>query len=138
MGKEGVAYNSLQIRGNLEMGKLRIEEVALDGKTLGLSTQGEIDLIDQKIDLTVLVAPQKTVDRVVKRIPGVRYVLGGALISYPVRVRGDLKDPQVSALSPSAVGSELFGMMKRTVGLPIRLVQPVLRDRGKKQGFPEE
>ncbi len=138
MGKGGIAYNSIQIRGNLEKGKLRIKEAALDGKTFDLSTQGQIDLIDQKMDFIVLVSPQKTVDRVVRLIPGVRYILGGTLISYPVRVRGELKNPKVSALSPSAVGSELFGIMKRTVGLPIKMIHPLRPGKEKEQGTLEE
>jgi hypothetical protein len=138
MGKKGIAYNSLQVLGDLENGKLRIKEAALDGKTLDLSTQGEIDLIDQKMDFIVLVAPQKTVDRVVKLIPGVRNILGGSLISYPVRVRGGLKNPKVSALSPSAVGSELFGIMKRTIGLPIEMMPPSRPGKGKEQGPIQE
>ncbi len=133
MGKEGLAYDLIQVRGILENGKLMVKEAALNGKTLEIAAQGEIDLINQNLDLTVLVAPQKTVDRVVKRIPGVRYILGGTLISYPVRVRGDLKNPNVSALSASAVGSELFGILKRTVKLPIKVVQPILPGREKEE-----
>ncbi len=83
-------------------------------------------------------SPQKTADRVVKLIPGVRYILGGSLISYPVRVRGDLKNPRVSALSPSAVSSELFGIMKRTVGLPIKMMDPLRPGKEKEQGTLEE
>ncbi len=138
MGKGGIAYDSFHVKGNLEKSKLKIEEGVMDGKTLKVAAQGEIDLTDQKMDLIFLVAPLKTLDRVVKLIPGVRYILGGSLISYPVRVRGDYKDPKVSALSASAVGSELFGIMSRTVGLPIKIVNPILPRKEKEQGPLEE
>ncbi len=138
MGKKGIAYNSIQVLGNFENGKFRIKEGVLDAKAFDLSTQGQIDLIDKKMDLIVLVAPQKTLDRAVKLIPGVRHILGGSLISYPVRVRGDLKKPKISALSPSAVGSELLGIMKRTIGLPTEMIQPLRPNKEKKQNAPQE
>jgi hypothetical protein len=138
MRKKGIAYNSIQVLGNFENGKFKIKEGVLDAKTFDLSTQGQIDLIDKKMDFIVLVAPQKTVDRVVKLIPGVRQILGGSLISYPIRVRGGLKNPKVSALSPSAVGSELFGIMKRTIGLPIEMMAPLRPGKEKEQEENQE
>jgi len=91
---------------------------------LEMAGQGEINLIDRKINFTVLVAPLKTVDRITKRIPLVNYILAGTLVTIPVKVQGDLKDPKVTPLSPSAVGGELFAIMKRTLGLPFKVIEP--------------
>jgi len=124
MGKEGLRYDVIKVRGNVQNGKLNIKEAILDGPTVELVSRGEIDLVDQKINLTVLVAPHKTVDRIFKRLPLVSDILGGTLISYPVKVRGDLAAPRVSALSPSAVGSELLAIMKRTFHLPVKIIRP--------------
>ena len=81
-----------------------------------MAGQGEMDLAEGKVNLTVLVAPLRTVDRVINLIPLVRYILAGTLITVPVKVSGDLKDLKVTALPPSAVGSELLGIM--TLHLP--------------------
>ena len=85
--------------------------------------QGEIDLADRKISLTLLVAPLKTVDRITKLIPLVSHIFAGTLVTIPVKVQGDLKDPRVTPLSPSAVGAELLAMMKRTLGLPFKIIE---------------
>jgi uncharacterized protein YhdP len=124
--KEGVDYKLIKIRAAFNDGKLMIEEAMLDGPTLEMVAKGEIDLMNQELNLTVLVAPLKTVDRVVKLIPVVRGILAGTLITIPVRVHGNLKDPKVTALSPSAIGSELLGMMKRTLGLPFKVIEPLM------------
>jgi hypothetical protein len=124
LGKEGFAYDSFTVKGNLQGGKLILKEAILDGSSMELAGQGEIDLIAGKMDLTVLVAPLKTVDFAVKQIPIVRDILGGTLVSIPVRVRGALENPTVSPLSPSAVGSELVGIMKRIIRLPMKIIQP--------------
>ena len=135
-GKEGVDYKLIKIRAAFQNGKLIIEEVTLDGTTLEIAAKGEIDLMNQELNLTVLVAPLKTVDRIVKLTPVVRGILAGTLITIPVRVHGSLKDPKVAALSPSAIGDELLGMMKRTLGLPFKVIEP-LRPRKKEESTEE-
>jgi hypothetical protein len=126
MKKEGLSYKHVTEIGSLQNGKLIIKEATLDGHTLQMAAQGEVDLVEGKIDLTVLVAPLRTVDRIINLIPLVRYILAGSLLSLPVKVSGDLKDPKVTALSPSAIGSELLGMMKRTLHLPFKVIEPLM------------
>jgi len=125
-GKEGVDYKLIKIRAAFHGGKLMIEEATLDGPALELVAKGEIDLMNQELNITALVAPLKTVDRIVKLIPVVREIFAGTLITIPVRVHGSLKDPKVIALSPSAIGDEILAMMKRTLGLPFKVIEPFM------------
>ena len=129
--REGLAYELATMEGSFQNGKLIIKEVTLDGPVLEMAGQGEIDLAEGKIDLTLLVAPLKTVDRVIKLIPLVRYILAGTLLSVPVKVSGDLKDPKVTALSPSAIGSELLAIMERTLDLPFHVINPLSPEKKK-------
>jgi len=110
--------------------------VLIDGSSMEIACRGDIDLIDKKLDLTVLVAPLKTVDRIVKKIPLIRAITAGTLVSIPVKVRGDLTNPKITPLAASAVGSELLGIMKRTLKLPIKVIQPVLPEE--KEDAPQE
>jgi hypothetical protein len=126
MKKEGLSYKHLTQIGSLQGGKLMIKEATLDGPTLQMAAQGELDLAEGKIDLTVLVAPLRTVDRIINLIPLVRYIFAGRLLSLPVKVSGDLKDPKVTALSPYAIGSELLEIMKRTLVLPFNVIDPFM------------
>jgi hypothetical protein len=124
LGKEEFAYDSFTLKADLQEGKLILKEAILDGSSMELVGQGEVDFMAETMDLTVLVAPLKTIDFAVKKIPLVRSILGGTLLSIPVRVRGDLRDPTVMPLSASAVGSELTDIMKRAFRLPIKVVHP--------------
>jgi hypothetical protein len=133
-GKEGVDYKLIKIRAAFRDGKLMIEEVMLDGPTLELVAKGEIDLMNQEMNLMALVAPLKTVDRIVKLTPVVREIFAGTLITIPVRVHGSLKDPKVTALSPSAIGDEILAMMKRTLGLPFKVIEPLVPRKKEKSG----
>jgi hypothetical protein len=124
--KEGLPYKHVTVIGSLQNGKLIIKEATLDGPTLQMAAQGEVYLAEGKVNLTVLVAPLRTVDRIINLTPLVRYIFAGTLITVPVKVSGDLKDPKVTALSPSAIGSELLGIMKRTLRLPLHIIQPLV------------
>ncbi len=123
---KGFAYNSITANGVFEDGKLIIKDTSIDSPSMGIAIEGEINLIKKKVNLVVLVAPFKTVDRIVKIIPLVGNILGGNLISIPFRAIGDLGDPDVIPLSPTAVGSGLLSILERTLKLPITIIQPVL------------
>ena len=135
-GKEGVDYKLIKIRAAFHNGKLMIEEVTLDGTALEMVAKGKIDLMNLEMDFTGLVAPLKTVDRIVKLTPVVREIFAGTLVTIPFRVHGSLKDPKVTALSPSAIGDEILGMMKRTLGLPFKVIEPLM-PRKKEDGSEE-
>jgi hypothetical protein len=49
-------------------------------------------------------------------------------VSIPVRVSGDIHDPLITPMSPTAVGNRLFNLLKNTVQLPIKLVEPLFDD----------
>jgi len=122
LAKEGFAYDSMEAKGNLHDGKLTVKGGIVDSPSMKIIWQGDIDLITKKLDLTVLVAPLKTADRIIEKIPWVGEVLGGTLISIPIKITGDIRDPTVIPLSASAVGSEILGIMKRILRLPIKVI----------------
>jgi len=134
--KGEMGYKAIQARGDLQSGILSIKELFMEAPAMQLVSQGEIDWVNQKIDFMVAVAPLKTVDWVVQRIPIVDYILKGTLISIPVRVHGDLNDPKIIPLDPSLLGSEFVGIMKRTLKLPFKLVQPFVKDLKKPSQNP--
>jgi hypothetical protein len=133
---KGFAYNSIIATGVFEDGKLIIKDATIDSPSMGIAIEGKIDLIKKKVNLVVLVAPFKTVDRIVKLIPLFGNIMRGNLISIPFRAIGDLGDPDVIPLSPTAVGSGMLGILERTLKLPITIIQPVLpgsKDEEKKE-----
>ena len=135
--KKAMKYKSLRAKGELQSGKLTIRELVLDASAMQVASQGEIDFINQRVDLVMAVAPLKTVDWIVKRIPLIDHLLEGTLISIPVRIQGDLKDPRIMPLDPSQIEPGLIGLMKRTLKLPFKVVQPIAKHPEKFQAQPE-
>lgn len=124
MRKEGLQYRSLANRGEIQDGNATVTMV-LDGD-LPMVGHGKVDLVTQKLDLQILVAPTKTTNTVIRKIPVLGHILGGTLVQVPVRVTGTFEDSKVSLLEPAAVAKNLLGIAERTFLLPVELIRPVL------------
>ena len=123
LAHDGFAYNSLSVKGTLSGDKLKIGEAVLDGSSMNIVAQGEIDLRTRKVDIVALASPLKTIDTILRWIPVVRYILGGSVVSIAVKAKGDLDDPAVSILSPSEIVKGLLGVVERTLKLPVRIFE---------------
>lgn len=132
--KDGFAYDNLSLSGALSDGVLIIDEAIIDGASMELAGSGTVDLTNREADLTVLVAPLKTLDTLVKYTPIINDLLDGNLVSIPVKVTGDIADPKIVPLDPRSVGSNILGLMKKTFGLPAKLFQPLRNLGGSRSG----
>ena len=126
LAQKGMAYNTIDGDFRLEKGKLIVKDGHMDGVSMGIAVNGEIDLVKDTIDLKLLVAPFKTVDWVVRNTPITNDILNGTLITIPISATGSLKDPMFTFLSPRSVGEGLLGIMKRTITLPVKIFEPIL------------
>ena len=131
--QEGFGYNSFKFKADIQNGKLYLKEAVIDGTAMEIASHGSIDLTNKKVDAVVLVAPLKTVDFVVKKIPLVRNILKGTLIAIPFKIQGTLDNRKVT-LAPSELGKGLLGIMKRTLHLPIDIIQPIIPGEKKNPG----
>lgn len=133
--KNGIPYDIFSIRGFIQDGTLTVSEGVIKSPLMNLAANGDIDLMNDRLDVTVLIAPFKKVDAVVKKIPLVGDILGGTLVTVPLRVQGPFKDPKVTPVPPSAIGEGLLGIMKRTVELPFEVIDDVT-PKGRSAGTP--
>jgi hypothetical protein len=104
--------------------RLVLKEFVIDAASMEIAGQGNIDFIDKEVDLKVLVSPLKTVDFLIKKIPLITDIVGGTLVTIPVRVKGHIDEPDISYLSPADIGSGLLGIMKNTLELPVKIIHP--------------
>ncbi len=126
---KGFPYDRLEVVGRVRNGRLRIEEGVIESPGLKIFAEGTMDLPTGRLDLVVLVAPLRTVDTLLSHIPLLGEVLTGkskTFLSFPFKVTGTVSDPKVTPLPPSAIGGGLLGVVKRTLQLPFKVIQPVL------------
>ena len=128
---KGFAYSTISMEGEFSAGKLLVNSLFMDGKTLEIVGQGEIDLVAGSINMELMAAPFKTVDSIIKLIPGVNFLFGGSLIAIPMSVKGDLKDPTVQAISADSMSSGLQRLWKRTTSSPSKLLDLLTPQKSK-------
>ncbi len=123
LGEKGFGYDAIRAHAAIKAGMLDFDNILLDGHAMKISGKGTVNLVDEMVDLTLLVAPLKTIDRLVKQVPVVGYITGGSILSVPVRIRGSASDPSVVLLPPAAVGRGLVGILERTLKVPLKVVE---------------
>jgi len=127
--EEGFAYSKIDITSHIEGNRLKIDKAFIDGEGLNIFGQGTINLDDWSADLILMVAPLKTVDAVVSKIPLLGKVAGGkdkAVISIPVALKGNLRDPKVTILPPEAIGEGFLNLVGNTLMMPFQILSPLL------------
>ncbi len=131
---EGLAYREIEIKAQLKNSQIDLEKAVIDGASAEIAAKGSLDLQADEFDLIVLVAPLKTVDAIVKFTPIINTWLEGTLVSIPVKVSGPFDDPRITPLAPSAVGSSILNLLKNTIQLPVKLVEPLWDDEDDEEG----
>jgi len=125
---EGFPFSQMDIKGIIKDNNLIIDHAIIKGKGLNLFGRGKIDLDDMDADMIVLVAPLKTIDTIVSKVPLLGKAIGGkdaTIVAFPVKIKGQIKDPEVTVLSPDAVGGAMIDLVKNTLMLPFRILSPI-------------
>ena len=122
MKEEGFAYNAVSAKADIKDGTIIIQEGIIDGLTMDITTSGNVDLVEEKLDLAILVAPVKTLYTILQKIPIVKRLTKGGLIAVAIKVEGDFADPKYRKYPSTAVGSNLLEMMKKTADAPFKVI----------------
>ena len=129
---EGFPYKKISANWHLDNGKLKLEHGIIDSPSTEIVFEGAIDIIERQVDMRVMVAPLQTANYIVKKIPIVRDIMAGSIISIPFKVSGDLGNPTVVPLHPKSVGKGLLELMGRTLKAPVKILQPLKLENIKK------
>ena len=135
--KEGLPYDLIRVKASLKNGKIHIHEGVMNSTAMDIVVQGDMDLLNEQLNLSMLASPFTLTDRLIRLIPVAGYILGGTLISVPIKVDGPMKDPKVRILPFSEIGSGMWGIMKRTLETPVKIVEPLVGE-GKKPKNKED
>ena len=123
--QKGFGYKNIIVEADIKDSIIYLNKAIVDGDDMTLIFKGKIDPFNDKINLTCLVAPLKTIDLIIQKIPIVNTILEGRLVSIPTKVSGKLSDPTVVPLHPSAVGKGIVNMMTNILKTPIRLLDKI-------------
>ncbi|MCD6580605.1 MAG: AsmA-like C-terminal domain-containing protein [Desulfuromusa sp.] len=128
MDKEGMPFSLLEGSFQIGAGQLKTEDLKITSEAMNLSMVGTQGLIDDTLDFTLGVMPLRTVDKIITSIPIAGWVLAGedkALITAHFKIEGTSENPRVTAVPIDSVSKTVFGIFKRTLGLPVKMVKDI-------------
>ena len=121
---EAMPFDEFTVEGQMEDGRVSIREAALKSPSFTMVGSGTVGFLDKSLDLTILARPFSTVDRILQKIPVLRYILGGNFLSVAAKVTGKLDDPKIRLAPAKDVGQGLVNILARTVKLPVQVFDP--------------
>lgn len=116
--KNSFNFNTIQGKFDLADGIFSTDSFTMDASAFDLFGQGKIDAMRKKIDMEVKVAPFGTIDKIIRSIPYLGFVLTGksqSLFDYSLSVKGNLEDPEVHYVPLKNTFKSLTGYIKRLV-----------------------
>ena len=121
----GFRYKVLKIDGHVVNNILILDKAVMEGEGMDIIAQGNINLPDLESDLTIFIVPFKSIDKIINMVPWVGRIIGGKkrhILTYPVRVTGNLREPELSVLSPTAIGKAAIDFVFDTITFPLDLL----------------
>lgn len=121
----GFRYKTLEVNGHVAENRLILDKAVMEGEGMDIMAQGHINLRTLDTDLTFFIVPFKTIDKIINMMPLVGRIIGGKkrhIVTYPVRVTGNLRSPDLSVLSPTAIGKAAVDFIFDTLTLPLDLL----------------
>jgi hypothetical protein len=93
-----------------------------------MNAVGQVNLVDDTVDMTVAVKPFQNIDRIISKIPIAGWLLTGkeqSLVVAYYRVSGSVRDPQVAPIPLKSVGRTVFGIFRNLLEIPEALIGPL-------------
>jgi hypothetical protein len=125
---EGMPFSLLEGSLHIANDSVSTDDLKITSEAMNLSLVGSQRLSDSTLDLTLGVMPLGTVDKVVSNIPIAGWILTGeekTLVTAYFKIEGRSDNAQVSAIPIDSLSDTVFGIFKRTLNLPGRLLQNI-------------
>ncbi len=123
---KGVPYDELIYKGLIIGGQFEVDEFDMQGPAFNIFGSGNIDFINNLIDLTGGIQPLQTIDKILASIPVVGYIMTGehkTFVVIPITVQGPFDDIKIRTQTIAGMGTKTIGMIQRFFGTPVRLLR---------------
>ena len=126
MDEDGMPVTLLDATIQIDAGKATTKDLTITSEAMNLSLVGTHNLIDDSLDFTLGVMPLRTVDKIITSVPIAGWVLTGknkALVTAHFKIEGTSEAPEVTPVPIESISKTIFGLMQRTLSLPIELIK---------------
>ncbi len=126
MDEDGMPVTLLDASIQIDAGKATTKDLTITSEAMNLSLVGTHNLIDDSLDFTLGVMPLRTVDKIITSVPIAGWVLTGkdkALLTAHFKIEGTSEAPEVTPVPIESISKTIFGLIQRTLSLPIKLIE---------------
>ncbi len=123
---EGFSYNKMAATFQIRDGILRSDDFYFDSDSLQASAAGSYQTNDKKIDMTVIVQPLETIDKIIGLIPIVGWIVTGEKNRFVViclKVQGSADNPSITLAPVDTISEPVTGILLRILKLPVEIVR---------------
>jgi hypothetical protein len=123
LNNEAMPYRLISAKGRVAGQSIIAEELIIEATPFAITAQAKADFEQKSIEAKGLVTVLLPADKIIKNIPLVGAIVSGSIVGIPVEVTGTFEQPEVSYLSPSALGAEIVNIPLRILRLPLGALQ---------------
>jgi hypothetical protein len=124
---EGVPFEKITADFTIKDGVATTKNLFMDSRVIKVTGVGEIDLVEEEIDMVLGFQMLETIDLIVNKIPVVGYILtgdSGNLFTTHFEVTGSFEDPQVKSMTLKALGEGTLSIFERIYKFPLKGLKP--------------
>ncbi len=124
-GESGFPYSLIDVKGHIESDNIVLDKAHINGRGLDMLGEGRVNIPTMISDMTIYVVPLKTIDSVLNAVPVVGRAVGGRkghIVTIPVSISGDIREPEVNVMSVKAIGLSTLKWIGDTLLLPYDLL----------------
>jgi len=102
---------------------LTLTRIVLNGYSADIFGKGYVDLKQNHIDLNLQISTLQNIDKIIKHIPLVGYIILGkdGKNSVSLKIEGNLSDPTVQTYLIKDIFQMPFNILKRTLNIPMQI-----------------
>jgi hypothetical protein len=123
LNNEAMPYRLISAKGRVAGQNIFAEELIIEATPYAITAQAKADLEQKSIEAKGLVTVLLPADKIIKNIPFVGSIVSGSIVGIPIEVTGTFEQPEVSYLSPAALGAEIVNIPLRILRLPLGALQ---------------
>lgn len=114
--KTGLPYKDITGNFTLDRGTISTSDLVFDSDSLRMSAVGRLQMPENTLDLTLALHPFVTIDRIIKNIPIIGWIITGkeeSTVSFYFDIEGPANKPDITPLPVKTIEKGVLGILER-------------------------
>lgn len=113
---KGLPYKDITGSFTMNRGTISTSDLVFDSDSLRMSAIGRLQMPENRMDLTLALHPFVTIDRIIKNIPIIGWIITGkeeSTVSFYFDIEGPVNDPDITPLPVKTIEKGVLGILQR-------------------------